>query len=145
MEAQYNLNAETEARLNVEEQIRLARDTFGTKKKTSLISFNHASRPEHGRPSTTRLFFYGNGVISLNRLWLQWSSNLCSVLTKHRILKLKSSSLKHLTVCWVERSLAERMERLQIIEGNNSNFLQISWLAWYLRVVKAQHGWAGRQ
>ena len=33
MEAQHNLNAETEARLNVEEQIRLARDASGTKKK----------------------------------------------------------------------------------------------------------------
>ena len=39
-----------------------------------------------------------------------------------------------------EGSLTERKERLQIIESNNSSFLQTSWLAWYLGVMKAQHG-----
>ena len=44
-------------------------------------------------------------ILFLHRLLLQWSSKLCSILTRHRILNLRLSSLKHLTMCLQERSI----------------------------------------
>ncbi|RVX21316.1 26S proteasome non-ATPase regulatory subunit 12-like A [Vitis vinifera] len=109
MDAQRNLDAEIEALLNVEKQIRLAGDVSGTKKAVTDI-LQLCFEPERGRPSTTRLFFYQNGVASLNRA-VQTVSN-CVIREENVLLVMllttpittgkpnSSTGYGHWVFCW---------------------------------------------